>query len=95
VKRGGYEFEWDPKKARANLLDHGVTFTEAATVFADPLAMSLVDRVHPEREVLIGHSETSRLLFTVYVEVRSSVVRIISARRTTPHERREYERRQK
>jgi uncharacterized protein len=95
VKRGGYEFDWDEEKERANVRKHGVSFTEAATVFGDPHAMYLVDRTHPEREVLIGLSTTSRLLFTVYVEVHANVIRIITARRTTPRERREYENRQK
>jgi uncharacterized DUF497 family protein len=95
VKRGGWEFEWDPEKARANFHKHRVTFTEAATVFADPYALDLVDRIHPGREVLIGHSERERLLYTVYVEVHGKVIRIISARRATPQERREYERQQK
>ncbi len=90
-----YEFEWDEEKERANVAKHGVSFTEAVTVFDDPLALSLVDRTHPEREVLIGQSTASRLLFTVYIEVHATRIRVITARRTTPHERREYENRQK
>jgi hypothetical protein len=49
VKRGNYEFEWDPEKAHANFRKHGVAFTEAVTVFADPYAVDRVDLAHPGR----------------------------------------------
>jgi uncharacterized DUF497 family protein len=92
VKRGDYEFEWDPEKAHANFRKHGVAFTEAVTVFADPYAVDRVDLAHPGREVLIGYSEQERLLCTVYLEIHGNVIRIISARRASPSERRKYER---
>ena len=53
------EFEWDPKKAAANLKKHGVSFGEAITVFADPLARIFDDDEHSSqerREIIIGHS---------------------------------------
>jgi uncharacterized DUF497 family protein len=90
VERGGWIFDWDPDKARRNFRKHGVTFTEAASVFADPDALDLVDRAHPDREVLIGHSERARLLYTVYAEVHGNVIRIITARRATPEEHKAY-----
>jgi hypothetical protein len=84
-------FTWDPKKARSNWAKHGVSFAEAATAFADPLALLLDDEARPHRGILIGQSEAARLLFTVYLEIDADLIRIISARRATPHERRRYE----
>jgi len=54
------EFEWDKDKAASNKKKHDVTFEEAATVFADPLAAIFDDEVHSEeeqREIIVGHSE--------------------------------------
>ena len=84
-------FEWDPVKAATNARKHGVTFTEAAECFEDPLALVLEDRRHPERLVLIGASRAHKLIFTVYVERAVATIRIVSARRATSHERRAYE----
>ena len=56
-------FEWDPKKAAANLKKHGVTFQEAATVFGDPLAITFQDPDHSmdeERELTFGQSLQKR-----------------------------------
>lgn len=53
-------FEWDEEKARSNQLKHGVTFPEAASTFADPLAAIFSDPDHSKdevREILIGESE--------------------------------------
>ena len=44
------EFEWDPEKAKANLSKHGVGFAEAATVFRDPLSITIFDPDHSEGE---------------------------------------------
>ncbi len=84
-------FSWDTRKAASNLKKHGVSFPEAATVFADPLAAMLEDPVHPERAILIGLSERERVIFTVFVELSEDSIRIVSARRATSHERRRYE----
>ena len=87
------EFEWDPAKAEANLKKHRVSFEEALTGCADPLAR-IVD--HPDqsteeaREIIIGHSTKQRLLLVSFTE-RTSRVRIISARRATKRERQDYE----
>jgi uncharacterized DUF497 family protein len=70
---------------------HGVSFSEAATVFADPLALAIDDAVHPERMLLLGISDRRRLLLVVHAELDESTIRIISARRATSHERRRYE----
>ena len=59
------EFEWDARKAKANLNKHGVAFDEAMTVFADPLARIFDDPDHSAdepREIIIGHSVRPRLL---------------------------------
>ncbi len=87
------EFEWDEQKAASNQKKHGVTFEEAATVFADPLAAIFDDEVHSEeeqREIIIGHSASDRLLLVCFTE-RAGAVRIISARRATKRERKDYE----
>ncbi|MBI2389974.1 MAG: BrnT family toxin [Deltaproteobacteria bacterium] len=84
-------FEWDPKKAAINKRKHGVTFDEAVTCFADPLALVLDEAGHPERLVLIGASTRDRVLFTVFAELIDDHVRIVSARFATRHERSRYE----
>ncbi len=87
-------FEWDPRKARSNIRKHGVSFVEAVTVFADPLAAihDDADRSTVEaRELIVGNSSRGRLLIVSFTE-RGKSVRIISARRITPRERRDYER---
>lgn len=83
--------EWDPQKAVSNKKKHGISFQEAVTCFADPSALLLEDDVHPERLVLIGVSERSRVLYTVFAELAEDVIRIITARKATAHERRHYE----
>lgn len=86
-------FEWDPEKARRNLVTHGVSFDEASTVFRDSLSITVADPLHSEHEnrlVLIGRSQRNRLLVVVHVE-RGDRVRIISARPATSRERISYE----
>ena len=84
-------FEWDFDKARANLRKHGVDFADAATVFDDPLAVTLPDEGEEEpRFVTIGSDAEGHLLVVVYAW-RGDAIRIISAREATPMERRQYE----
>jgi hypothetical protein len=78
-------FAWDPKKAESNLRKHRVSFEEAVTIFAEPLS------VHPERSLIVGTSSQTRLLLCVHIVLEEEEVRIISARQTTKHERRDYE----
>jgi uncharacterized protein len=85
------DFSWDERKAASNLEKHGVSFAEAATVFADPLALAIDDALEPERTLLVGMSNRQRLLLVVHVELDDATIRIISARRATSHERRRYE----
>ena len=89
----GYNFEWDPEKAEANLGKHGVSFAEAVTAFGDPLSMNMPDPDHSETEqrfIVLGMSDRYRLPVVSYTE-RPPRTRIISARLATRHERRQYE----
>jgi hypothetical protein len=86
-------FEWNARKAAANLKNHGVSFREAASVFRDPLSITISDPDHSGSEaryVDLGLSYHLRLLVVSYVE-RGKSIRIISARRATRPERLEYE----
>ncbi|NUM54161.1 MAG: BrnT family toxin [Candidatus Hydrogenedentes bacterium] len=86
------EFEWDSAKARANVAKHGVRFADATTVLSDTRAVTVLDE-HPleDRFVTIGMDSLGRILVVVYTW-RGDVVRMISARRATRHERSAYER---
>jgi uncharacterized DUF497 family protein len=87
------EFEWDAQKAAANLTKHKVSFVEAATVFGDPLGRIVADPRHSseeERFALLGLSQDQRLLVVMYVD-RGEAIRLISARRATGRERKNYE----
>ena len=86
-------FEWDEKKAKSNRKKHGIGFDEAATVFLDPLSMTIPDHDHSaeeQRYIDIGSSEKGRVLVVVYTD-RGVNIRIISCRRATYSERRYYE----
>ena len=87
------EFEWDPAKAASNLEKHGVSFAEAATVFFDPLSLTVPDPMHStgeQRFVITGLSYQRRHLVVVHSD-RGDRIRIISARLATPSERKKYE----
>jgi len=84
-------YVWDAKKARSNEQKHGISFEEAVTSFADPLALIVEDLVHPERAILIGMSREANVLVTVFIEKSEEAVRLISARLATRPERRRYE----
>ena len=92
------EFDWDPAKAAGNLAKHGVSFDEAMTIFADPLALSRLNDAHgsaEDRWVTIGLSRATSLLLVVHTHAELSrdhiYMRIISARKPTKNERRQYE----
>jgi len=87
------EFEWDDDKAIANQQKHRVSYEEAASVFANPLAAIFDDEAHSQeeyREIIVGHSARNRLLLVSFTE-RAGAIRIISARLATKKERRDYE----
>lgn len=87
------DFEWDADKAATNVANHGVTFEEASTVFADPLSYSVRDPRHSRGEArfaILGQSARGRLLAVFFTE-RGPRIRIISAREATRRERGTYE----
>lgn len=89
----GPTFEWNSRKGASNRAKHGVSFEEALTVFADPLARIFDDEDHSgteRREIIIGHSAAQRLLVVCFFEGRDSI-RIFSARKATKQERQDYE----
>jgi uncharacterized protein len=92
-----YEFDWDPAKAAANIAKHGVAFDVAMTVFLDPLARSRIDEDNSDDEprwVTLGETRAGQLIVVVHTYVESTpgrvVIRIISARRPTGREMRQY-----
>ena len=90
-------FTWDAGKATRNLKKHGVSFEEAATVFADPDALEWEDLEHSHKEnrfKRLGISSQGRILILVYSYRRTKddkeTLRIITARRASPKEREAY-----
>jgi hypothetical protein len=87
------KFEWDPIKAARNLQKHDVSFNEAASVFGDPLSITVPDPDHSlneDRYIIVGLSHLGRLLIVAHSEQGESI-RLISARELTPQERKDYE----
>lgn len=87
------EFEWDTAKAEQSQKKHGVSFKEAATVFRDPLGITIFDPDHSEVEdrfITIGFSAAGRLLMVGHTD-RGEKIRIINARELTRAEREAYE----
>lgn len=86
------DFEWDDRKAAANLRKHGVSFEEALTALADPTALTAPDLVNADRAITIGASAFSRVLFVVHTERRRPRrIRLISARKASVAQRKKYE----
>lgn len=86
-------FEWDKNKAKRNIEIHGISFDEASTAFKDTLSLTIHDPLHSDEEdrfTLIGNSVKNRLLVIVHTE-RGDKIRIISARKATKKERKQYE----
>lgn len=83
-------FEWDPRKARASLAKHGVSFEEASTAFYDELGLLLDDpdaSVQEDRFILLGLSSRIRLLVVVHAfREPDETIRIISARQADRYE---------
>ncbi len=89
----GLLFEWDADKALANERKHGISFEEASTVFADPLATTIYDPDHSDDEdryLSLGLSSENRLLVVSFTD-RDERIRIISARVASRRERKQYE----
>ena len=94
-----YRFEWDSTKARQNSRQHRVTFERGAMVFLDPNALSVFDErhsQHEERWVTLGLDRTGTLLVVSHTyreeTATSAMIRIISARKATKTEAKQYER---
>lgn len=84
------EFEWDSRKAAANVRKHGIQFADAVAVMEDQRAITLRDdSAGEERWVTIGMDALARVLIVVYTW-RGNTIRIISARPATPNESRQY-----
>ena len=86
-------FEWDKRKAAANLRKHQVSFEEAATVFADPLSLTVGDpdtHLREERSITVGQSFRGRTIVVVHVD-RGDIIRLVSARPATRREKKAYE----
>ena len=86
-------FEWDTRKAKANVAKHGVPFEEASEAVEDPLAIEIYDVEHStateDRYRLIGMSGKGRLILVIFAR-RDETVRIISARKATNGEAQAY-----
>ena len=84
-------YQWDRNKAATNLNKHGIDFADAVSVFSDELAITIFDeRFEEERFVTIGTDCFNRVLVVVYT-MRDDEIRLISARKATRKERRQYE----
>lgn len=83
---------WDPKKAETNFRKHKVRFSDAESVLFDPLALTLEEQSvsDEQRLVTLGADAIGRIVVLVYSELQDGI-RIISARKATPSERRQYE----
>jgi uncharacterized DUF497 family protein len=86
------EIIWDPKKAQINMRQHGIELSHAATVLDDPMALTIEDKRHGEqRFVTLGSDLMGRILVVVYAYDDKEIIRLISARKASPHERKQYE----
>ncbi len=89
-----YDFEWDPRKAKANIRNHRISFERASTSFRDPELLSIPDEDHSEFEerwITIGLDENGILLVIIHtfkrVDPKSARIRIISARKAIKSEK--------
>lgn len=86
------DYEWDPAKAKANFSKHEVRFADAVSVFEDELALTVRDSYSEDEErwITMGTDALGRLLVVVY-SWRRNRIRVISARRASRREQRQYE----
>ena len=94
-----YYYEWDINKEQSNVIKHGIEFAEARTVFKDIFRITRFDEGHSDEEerlLTLGYSINSRVLLVVHTEweqdENNGIIRIISCRKATAAERRNYER---
>ena len=93
-----YRFDWDPAKERSNIQKHKLSFRKAATIFRDPNQLSIYDEEHSEYEdrwVTMGLDDGGILQVVVHtfkqVDESLNEIRIISARKATSREARQYQ----
>ena len=93
-----YYFEWDPDKAALNIRKHKVSFQRAAEVFKDPHAISIFDEEHSQEEdrwITMGSDYNGRILVVSHtfrrIDEDSFRIRIISSKKATKNERKQYE----
>jgi hypothetical protein len=89
-------FEWDDRKSRRNLAKHKISFETATLVFEDPHSLSRLDTIEDgeDRWQTLGVAAGIAVLLVAHVDYEEgseAIVRIISARKATPHERAIYE----
>jgi uncharacterized DUF497 family protein len=95
-----YNFEWDVKKAKSNFQKHRISFERAAEIFLDPFMLSVFDKAHSkneERWITIGKNRNNISLVVVHTFQETNqdeaVIRIISARKSTRKEEKQYNKR--
>jgi uncharacterized DUF497 family protein len=87
----GMIYQWDDEKADSNYRKHGIEFADAVSVFADDYAVTIEDDYpDEERFVIIGTDAFGRVLVVVFTW-RGESIRVISARKATPQEQKQYE----
>jgi hypothetical protein len=86
------EIRWDPKKAEANYRKHRIRFSDAETVLFDPMTLTIEDQIidQEQRFLSVGSDAFGRILVIVYA-YHGDTIRLISARKVTPKERKYYE----
>ena len=88
------KFEWDKKKAKTNEIKHNVSFEEAISVFNDEFARVIFDEKHSENEerfIILGLSKRLDILVVVHCfKENDKIIRIISARKATKNETKQY-----
>ena len=92
-----YNFEWDPTKAKSNFRKHKISFERASEIFLDPFMLSIFDETHSTNEdrwITLGKDRNNVTIVVVHtfreIDEDNSTVRIISARRATKQEAKEY-----
>jgi len=85
-------YEWDETKRRTNLRKHGVDFADAVGVLEDPAGRTIEDDADGEmRCITLGCDFIGRVLYVVWTERNAETIRLISARKASPGEARQYQ----
>lgn len=97
-----YYFDWDPNKAKANRKKHVIGFEQASTIFFDPRMITVFDTEHSgheDRWITIGIDRNNIMLVVVHtfqqLEADNCRIRIISARKATRKESKQYKEKNK